>query len=454
MLKLFENRFIDTTNKLAVSIADIKRGRFGGKDEGRDGGGGGASGGAGTTQDVMSVLKEQHNSLLLVLAAQTQKLDNLEQICLHRTRSDEQRECSGEPPRSEVAPKIDQIHQLVNLKERLADAEAVKERLADAEAELLDLRDDLEEEKERLADAEAELLDEKSRVEELQGRLRSAQQALDESARERRHSSSKGRSCLAHSPLAHSPLPHSPLPHSPLAHSPSKNERFQAVLQQRLHRSAPVIGGFVQAGPPVLETLAMRPYASSVLGTLDIGRMSFMSRKSRRAVSGRATATSAASAGGDALPRRAPPLTAASTDGMREGTPTVLHMQAELVHTSNHTGKRGRGRDTERPRVSNSRARALNSLGRSLGNELETIISDKSQAQLDTMFQRPFSAKSTGGMRGGTSTVMHMLAELPELAQTNNHNGERGRGSDTERRARAWFREGSRLSPRTSRGPA
>jgi hypothetical protein len=313
--------------------------------------------------------------------------------------------------------------------------------------------------KERLADAEAELLDEKSRVEELQGRLRSAQQTLDESARERRHSSSKGRSCLAHSPLphsplAHSPLPHSPLPHSPLAHSPTKNERIQAVLQQRLHRSAPVIEGFVQAGPPVLETLAMRPYASSILGTLDIGRMSFMSRKSRRAVSGRATATSAASAGGDALPRRAPPLTAASTGGMREGTPTVLHMQAELVHTSNHTGKRGRGRDTERPRVSNSRARALNSLGRSLGNELETIISDKSQAQLDTMFQRPFSAKSTGGMRGGTSTVMHMQAELPELAQTNNHNGERGRGSDTERRARAWFREGSRLSPRTRRGPA
>ena len=423
MLKLFENRFIDTTNKLAVSIADIKRGRFGGKDEGRDGGGGGASGGAGTTQDVMSVLKEQHNSLLLVLAAQTQKLDNLEQICLHRTRSDEQRECSGEPPRSEVAPKIDQIHQLVgNLKERLADAEAVKERLADAEAELLDLQDDLEEEK--------------SRVEELQGRLRSAQQALDESARERRHSSSKGRSC-----------------NSSLGHEPNI-EGFQAVLQQRLHRSAPVIGGFVQAGPPVLETLAMRPYASSILGTLDIGRMSFMSRKSRLAVSGRATATSAASAGGDALPRRAPPLTAASTDGMREGTPTVLHMQAELVHTSNHTGKRGRGRDTERPRVSNSRARALNSLGRSLGNELETIISDKSQAQLDTMFQRPFSAESTGGMRGGTSTVMHMQAELPELAQTNNHNGERGRGSDTERRARAWFREGSRLSPRTRRGPA
>ena len=139
-----------------------------------------------------------------------------------------------------------------------------------------------------------------------------------------------------------------------------------------MHRSAPVIivgggPGFVQAGPPVMEpqvTLAM---------------------ESRRAVSGGATATSAASAGGDALPRRAPPLTEASTDGMREGTPTVLHMQAELVHTSNHTGKRGRGRDTERPRVSNSRARALNSLGRSLGNELETIISDKSQAQLDTI---------------------------------------------------------------------
>ena len=54
-----------------------------------------------------------------------------------------------------------------------------------------------------------------------------------------------------------------------------------AVLQQRLHhRSMPASGGIVQAGAPALE--------------------------SRRAVSGGATATRAASAGGDALPRRAP----------------------------------------------------------------------------------------------------------------------------------------------------
>jgi hypothetical protein len=400
MLKLFENRFINTTNKLAVSIEDIKHGRFGGEDKGRDGVGGGGVGGAGITHDVMSVLEEQHNSLLLVLAAQTQKLDNLEQVCLHRTRSDEQGQCSGggEPPsRPEFAPKIEEIHQLVgNLKERLADADAVKERLAIAEAECLDLQDNLEKEK--------------IRVEELQGKLRSAQQALDEGARERRHSSSNGR------PIG----------------SQSKIERFQAVLQQRLHRSAP--------------------------------------------------------AGGDALPRR-PPLTAASTDGMREGTPSVLHMQAELVHKSNHTVERGRGRSTERQRVSSSRARASNSLsleglqgklrsaqqatdegarerphssykGRfssgSLGNDLETI-GDRFQAQVDTMYQQPFSAALTGGMHEGTSTVMHMQAELAELAQTSNHIGERGqlgRGSDTERRARAWFRQGMSLVPRTRRGPA
>ena len=39
MLKLFEKRFINTMNKLAVSIEDIKRGRFGGENKGRDGGG-------------------------------------------------------------------------------------------------------------------------------------------------------------------------------------------------------------------------------------------------------------------------------------------------------------------------------------------------------------------------------------------------------------------------------
>ena len=54
------------------------------------------------------------------------------------------------------------------------------------------------------------------------------------------------------------------------------------------------------------------------------------------------------------------PFSAEATNGMREGTPTVLHMQAEPVQTSNH--ERGRGRDTERPRVSSSRARSSPSL--------------------------------------------------------------------------------------------
>jgi hypothetical protein len=54
-----------------------------------------------------------------------------------------------------------------------------------------------------------------------------------------------------------------------------------AVVQQRLHhRKMPALGGCVQAGPLLLE--------------------------SRRAVSGGATATRAASPGGDALPRGAP----------------------------------------------------------------------------------------------------------------------------------------------------
>ena len=235
MLKLFENRVINTINKLAVSIEDIKGGRFGGEDKRRDGGGGAGIDGAGMTHDVMSVLTDQHNSLLLVLAAQTQKLDNLEHVCLHRTRSDEHRECScgGEPPRSEFAPKIEEILQTVgNLKERLADAEA-----------------DLEEEK--------------SRVEALQEKLRSAQQALDEGAREHRSRE-------------------------------NEMDRFQAHLN--------------------MHTLYQQPFSAE------------------------------------------------ATDGMREGTPTVLHLQAELVQTSNHTEERGRERDTERPRVSRSRARSSLSL--------------------------------------------------------------------------------------------
>ena len=246
MLKLFENRVINTMNKFAVSIEDIKCGRFGGVDKGRDGGGGGEGDGSGMTHDVMSVLTEQHNRLMLALAAQTQKLeaqtqklDNLEQVCLHRTRSDKHREYSGggEPPRSEFAPKIEEIPQTVG---------DLKERLADAEAEVLYLQDDLEEEK--------------SRVEELQGKLRSAQQALDEGARER---CSLGKD----------------------------------LVQAHLH----------------MHTLYQQPFSAE------------------------------------------------ATDGMREETPTVLHMQAELVQPSNH--EQGRGRDTERPRVSSSRARSSLSLG-------------------------------------------------------------------------------------------
>jgi len=52
MLKLFENNFINTMNKLAVSIEDIKLGRFGGEDKGRDGGGGGGGGGGMTRQQA------------------------------------------------------------------------------------------------------------------------------------------------------------------------------------------------------------------------------------------------------------------------------------------------------------------------------------------------------------------------------------------------------------------
>ena len=56
------------------------------------------------THDVMSVLTEQHNRLMLALAAQTQKLeahtqqlDKLERVCLHRTSR-----CSDEPMLDQV----------------------------------------------------------------------------------------------------------------------------------------------------------------------------------------------------------------------------------------------------------------------------------------------------------------------------------------------------------------
>jgi hypothetical protein len=52
------------------------------------------------------------------------------------------------------------------------------------------------------------------------------------------------------------------------------------------------------------------------------------------------------------------PFSAAATAGICQGTPTVLNVQADLVQTSNHTGERGGGRDTERLRALSSRARS------------------------------------------------------------------------------------------------
>ena len=55
-------------------------------------------------------------------------------------------------------------------------------------------------------------------------------------------------------------------------------------------------------------------------------------------------------------------VSAAATNGICEGTPTVLK-QAELVHMSNHTGERRGGRDTGRlPILSLSESRARSSL--------------------------------------------------------------------------------------------
>jgi hypothetical protein len=52
------------------------------------------------------------------------------------------------------------------------------------------------------------------------------------------------------------------------------------------------------------------------------------------------------------------PFSAAATDGICQGTSTVLNVHADLVQTINHTRERGGGRDTERLRVLSSRARS------------------------------------------------------------------------------------------------
>ena len=76
------------------------------------------------THDIVSVLTEQHNSLLLALAAQTQKLEEqtrklnkLEQVCMHRNRSDE--------------PMFEELVQtVVDLKERLGKLRSAQQGLA------------------------------------------------------------------------------------------------------------------------------------------------------------------------------------------------------------------------------------------------------------------------------------------------------------------------------------
>jgi len=321
MLKLFENRFINTTNKLVVSIEDIKLGMFGGEEKGRDGGGGGGGGGAGiTNDDVMSVLTKQHNSLLLVLAAQTQKLDNLEQVCWHRTRSDGQRECSGggEHPRSEFAPKLERILQTVG---------DLKERLAEAEAEVLDLQDDLEEEK--------------SRVRELQGNLRSAQQALNKRARERR---SLGNELKIEKFQAHLNTLYAPT-------IPTYASTNLTVVPRRPRSMSP---RYVPTSPTYAPTSPTHAPSNPKFVPRSL-TPTIPRYPPKSPTPPRHAPTSTTYAPTSTYQQ---PFSAKATNRVSEGTPTVLHMQAELVQMSNHTGGRERGRDTERPRVPSFRARS------------------------------------------------------------------------------------------------
>ena len=75
------------------------------------------------THDIVSVLTEQHNSLLLALAAQTQKLEaqtrlnKLDHVCLHHTPS-------GEPMFEELVLKVG------DLKERLDKVRSAQQGLA------------------------------------------------------------------------------------------------------------------------------------------------------------------------------------------------------------------------------------------------------------------------------------------------------------------------------------
>ena len=169
MLKLFENRFINTMDKLAVSIEDIKRDGSRAKPLAKPADAPARSSPppsprAGSQRDattpdfmldqatlldhqrLMQNLSdmlgreqekerkrecdrqeerardaEQHNSILLALAAQTQKLDKLEQViqhvCLLLTRSDE--------------PTFEEVHQKMDhLKDRLGKLRAAQQALA------------------------------------------------------------------------------------------------------------------------------------------------------------------------------------------------------------------------------------------------------------------------------------------------------------------------------------
>jgi len=220
------------------------------------------------TRDIVYVLTEQHNRLMLALAAQTQKLeahtqqlDKLERVCLHRTSR-----CSDEP-------MLDQVLQTVgDLKQGLG-----------------------------------------------VGKLRSSQQFLAvERARERRLSPRSLQQHVSAHDVA-SPLCTGTAggPYSP------PFDKGQRVKESR-----------GRTAREQLQTFG-NTWKTERLQALDELYLKYQEPSS---------------------------VSAAATNGICEGTPTVLK-QAELVHMSNHTGERRGGRDTGRlPILSLSESRARSSL--------------------------------------------------------------------------------------------